>query len=277
MFFYNYEKAGKGVNRRDPNQPRIQVFIDILPRKLWSLFKLQILYLLTIAPFFLVTMIVIGIISSSIANKQFHSINVDDWVSLDIILRIILSYIFMVFLGQGPATAGYTYIIRSYGEEQPCWLISDFFSRSKMNFKQSFILWIIDLLVVYALVIAFRVYTHMGIEVLQCITLLIGVIYMMMHIYIYQMIVTFELSFKNIVKNSFLLVVVKAPTSILIFFVNIIICIIVPLAVVLNVNNYFIILILLLFNSLVLLPVTNFAISFYIEPMLKKYIGRQPK
>lgn len=56
MFFGNYSKPGKGVNKRDPNQPRIQVFFDILPRKVWSLIKLNILYLLTSIPFFIVTM-----------------------------------------------------------------------------------------------------------------------------------------------------------------------------------------------------------------------------
>lgn len=270
MFFNNYEKPGKGVDKREPNQPQIQIYFDILPRKMWSLFKLNILYLLTIAPFFLITMLFAGVISSAIVNTSVLNIS---GASLDTILRVILAYVFMVFLGQGPTTAGYTYVIRRYGEEQPCWLISDFFSRSKMNFKQSFILWIIDLLVVYVLVIAFRVYMHLGIVVLQCVILLIGVIYMMMHIYIYQMIVTFDLSLKNIFKNSILLVVGKAPASIIIFLIKVIAFIVIPITAVLNIGNFVIVMILLLFDVLFILPVAIFSINFYIAPILKKYIS----
>ena len=43
MFFNNYSKPGKGVNKRNPEQPRMQIFFDVLPRKLWDLLKLHIL------------------------------------------------------------------------------------------------------------------------------------------------------------------------------------------------------------------------------------------
>ena len=111
MFFNNYEKPGKGVDKREPNQPRIQIYFDILPRKMWSLFKLNILYLLTIAPFFLITMLVAGVISSAIVNTSV--LNISE-ASLDTILRVILAYVFMVFLGQGPTTAGYTYVVQRF-------------------------------------------------------------------------------------------------------------------------------------------------------------------
>ncbi len=68
VFFNNYSKPGKGVNKRNPEQPSIQVFYDVLPRKLWDLFKLNVLYLLTAIPFFIVTMIIAGAVSSPIID-----------------------------------------------------------------------------------------------------------------------------------------------------------------------------------------------------------------
>lgn len=145
MFFNNYSKPGKGVNKRNPDQPRIQVFFDVLPRKLWDLFKLNILYLLTMIPFFIVTMFVVGVISAPLVEAIATELANTELVYMDIVLRFIFAFLFMLFLGEGPATAGYTYIIREHGREHPCWLISDFFERVKSNFKQGILLWIIGL------------------------------------------------------------------------------------------------------------------------------------
>ena len=147
MLFNNYSKPGKGVNKRNSNQPRIQVFFEVLPRKLWDLIKLNMLYMLTAIPLFIVTMVVVGVVSSVIIDTlatQFDNVSLVYW---DLILRVVFAFLFMIFLGQGPVTAGDTYIIREHGREHPCWLISDFFERFKSNFKQGILLWIIDLAV----------------------------------------------------------------------------------------------------------------------------------
>ena len=42
MFFYDYSKPGKGVNKRDPNQTPIFTFFDILHIKLVCQFDILI-------------------------------------------------------------------------------------------------------------------------------------------------------------------------------------------------------------------------------------------
>lgn len=140
MFFNNYSKPGKGVNKRDPNQSRWQIFLDVFPRKLWDLFKLNILYLLVALPFFAITMLVSGIISSPMIDEAVLKFVDMDFLKYDILFRSILSFLFMVFIGIGPATAGFAYIIREHANERPCMLVSDFFERFKSNFKQSILL-----------------------------------------------------------------------------------------------------------------------------------------
>lgn len=277
MFFNNYLKPGKGVEKRDPNQPRIQIFFDILPRKLFELFKLNILYLLMSTPFYIITMVVMGIITSPLIvalKPMFDNVSL---IRMDVAIRAVLTYVFTIFLGHGSTTAGYTYIMREYGREHHCWLISDFVGRTKSNFKQGMMIWIIDLFALLLFVVALRFYMQMKLLIFQCVILVLCVLYLMMHIYVYQMMVTFMLPLKSILKNSFILIIAKTSSSFLILILNIIIYIIIPIVVVLSSKNIMVTLIIILIEILVLLPITNFAINFYIEPVLNKYINIKSK
>lgn len=277
MFFNNYSKPGRGVNKREPNQPRVQVFWDVLPRKLWNLLKLNVLHLLVALPFLIITMIVAGAISSPLVDSLALMVDESELMSIDIALRIFSAFLVFIFLGQGPVTAGYTYIIREYGREHHCWLISDFFERFKSNFKQGILVWIIDLVVLYLFAVAIRFYGQLGITVLQYVVIIMAGIYAMMHIYIYQMMVTFDLTLKSILRNSFLLSMAKAPASLLILLLNIIIYAVIPIAVMLTTRSSIVILIMLLAEVLILPPITSFATSFFVDPILDKYINVENK
>lgn len=277
MFFNNYSKPGKGVNKRNPEQPRIQVFFDVLPRKVWDLIKLNILYLLTAIPFFVVTMIVAGIVSAPLVDSLVNQLDNVNLVGFDIVLRVVFAFLFIIFLGQGPVTAGYIYIIREHGREHPCWLISDFFERCKSNFKQGILLWIIDLAVLYLFTVAIRFYGQSGLIILQYVMILVAALYATMHIYVYQMMVTFDLPLKSILSNSLLLAMAKAPASLLILLLNIVIYAVIPVVVILTAKSFIVILILLLVEVLILPPITSFTINFYIDPILDRYINAENK
>lgn len=275
MLFYNYSKPGKGVEKRDPNQSRILTFFDILPRKIWFLFKLNFVNILASSPLFVVVMIVVGIVSLPLINIAQANANISDIVKIDTILRWGITYIYMILLGMGPSTAAYLYIVRKTVEERYCWLISDFFEAYKTNFKKSILLLLIDVFVFCLLVGAFKFYSHSELLILQCIIVCVGCIYVAMHIYIYQMIVTFELTFKNILRNAFLLLVMKAPISIIVILLNVIIKIIIPALFFVKIDNFTIAIILVLLDVLFVAPTFDFATNFYIIPMLKKHISNE--
>lgn len=275
MFFNNYSKPGKGVEKRNPNQPRILTFFDILPRKIWFLFKLNLINILFSAPFSAIVMIVVGIISLPMIDIAQIDVDVSDMVKIDTILRLGLTYIYIVFLGVGPSNAGYLYVIRKTVEERYCWLISDFFEAYKTNFKRTILLWIIDVFVFALLVVAFKFYGQSELLVLQCVIVCVGCIYAMMHIYVYQMIVTFELPIIKILINSFLLAIIKAPISVFVMFLNVIIKIIIPAIIFMKIDGFGMTMILILCDVLFIAPILDFAENFYIIPMLKKHIGRQ--
>ncbi len=275
--FFNYSRPGKGVKKRDPNQPRGQVLLEVLPRKIWDLIKLNTLYLLMAIPFFAVTLFMVGVISASIVDLAATFLDDMGILKLDILLRLVLAFLFTMFLGQGPITAGYVYIIREHSREHPCWLLSDFFEKVKSNFKQGMLLWIIDLVVMYILVSAFRFYGNVNMPVLQYVILIVGVFYLMMHIYVYQMMVTFNLPLKSILKNSLILAVVKVPINLFILLFNIIMYVAIPVIVFFTVTSMWWMFLLFLVEVFIFPPITAFITCFCIDPIMDNYINAENK
>lgn len=278
FFFPNYNKPGKGVNKRDPNQPRLTTFFEILPRKLWNLCKVNMLSLIVAIPFFIVTFIVIGIISSRIVNTLYTMVSSNPeyettFALLDLLLRVILSWLFAVFYGMGPVTAGVTYIIRNYGREEHCWLISDFFERFKSNFRQSIVVWIIDLAALFLLTVAIDFYMNAGIYVLAFILIFIALLYTLMHLYIYQILITFDLSLKHIFKNSLIFALAKAPKNLLLLLINIAVHIVIPIVAVVFIQNTTVIIIIALLEILLLPALTSFTTNFFIYSDIETYIN----
>ncbi len=277
FFFPNYNKPGKGVNKRDPNQPRITTFFEILPRKLWNLCKVNMLYMLVGIPFFLITMIITGVISARISNSLFVSLDdpsLEPTIALlDLGLRAILSLLFTVFYGLGPATAGATYIIRNYGREEHCWLVSDFFERFKSNFKQSFCIWIIDLAALYLMTVAIEFYVNSGIYILAFILIFVALVYTIMHLYIYQLIITFELPLKHILKNSLIFAFAKAPKNFLLLLICVLVHIVIPIAAIFITQSILAVIAVVFLEFFILPSLTGFVTNFFVYSDIEKYIN----
>lgn len=272
MFFNNYSKPGKGVNKRDPNQPKWQVFLDVFPRKLWDLVKLNMLYLLVALPFFALTMVVSGVITGPVINEAISTSADVSFFGYDILLRIAFSFLFTIFIGLGPATSGFVYIIKEHASERPCMLLSDFFKAFKSNFKQSMLLWIIDLIVLYVFTVAIRFYGDMGKTIFQYVFMVVSLMYVMMHIYTYRMITTFDLPLKHILKNSFLISLGNAPINLIIVACNALIYIIIPIYILMYAKSFLAILITILVGIFVFPAITYFITEFCVSSILGKYI-----
>lgn len=276
MFFNNYTKPGKGVEKRDPNQPRHQIFAEILPRNIWRLIKLNTLYLLVSLPLFLVTLLVMNVLSTQIlgmfAGELLEKSSSNDIVGFNLMINLMLSFWFTVFLGQGPITAGLTYIVREYGNERPCWYISDFFEQIKLNFKQGFLLWILDIVVICSGFLACLYYTATNMHILTIMILCSIIVYILAHIYIYQIMITYKLKLRHIFKNAILISIGKLPRSLLILVCQILVYIVLPILILFYGNDESFLIMLVI--EIALLPsLSAFTINFCIYPTLKKICG----
>ena len=129
------------------------------------------------------------------------------WKLLELNLLYLLCCIPVVTIG--PATCGLVYILRNFANEKPVFMVSDFFDAFKSNFKQGFVLGLLDILSSGIVGIALVWYiANQGLSIAMAIPLgvCIGaeVLLMFMRFYTYLMAVTVELPIKHILKNSFI-------------------------------------------------------------------------
>lgn len=131
------------------------------------------------------------------------------WKLMGLNLMFLLAMLPVVTIG--PAIAAMTKVCRNWSQERNAFMWSDFWDAYKSNFKQSFVMGLIDLVFIAGFTVAIPAYnewakttTAMYIPLVLCLSCCI--VFFMMHFYIYLMIVSTNLTLGKIVKNSFFLV-----------------------------------------------------------------------
>jgi uncharacterized membrane protein YesL len=177
---FDFESAGSGISKNAPKKKRIVVFFEIFFNKFWKLLGLNVIYMLFCLP--IVTI--------------------------------------------GPATAGVTKVLRNFSQQRPVFLWGDFIESFRKNMKQGLAMGFIDIFVFISVALGCYIYplqvenTGSNMWYIPFITTMaIGITVFIMSGYAYLMIVTTNLSFKNILKNSFYLTCVCAKQSLLTFLI----------------------------------------------------------
>lgn len=274
-FFSNrYDKPGRGV---DPNAPQKRSFfryIDIFFRKPMHFIRANLLYdavgFVFAIPFFAVFFFLYSAMLFSSAQTGELS------VYMAAIMAFFTTGAYISIMGLGPATAGMTYIYRNYAAEEHAWLWSDFKDSFKTNFKQAAIVYITDIIVLILLYVAFSFYSQMSgwIGGIKYVIIVITVLFMMMHMYIYQMMVTFELSIKDLYKNAFLFTLGKLPSNIFVLLIVCAVHIALPFFLAVITGKYYI-WVLMIFGVLEIImtqSLMSFLVNFNAYPKIKKYM-----
>lgn len=114
----------------------------------------------------------------------------------------------------GPATAAMTALMRNIYLERPQFIFHDFWVQFKKNFKQSFIIGMLDIFVLGVSILTFWYYSlqpdmDTGAKILYALAIAAQVLFVMMNFYIYPQIVSLNLGMGGIIKNSVILVFVN--------------------------------------------------------------------
>lgn len=120
----------------------------------------------------------------------------------------------------GPATSAFFSVLKKYSLERPVFFFTDFFSAFKKNFKQSFAIGIVDVALIAVLVYSIIFYGALALKnplylVLLVFAAMFVFIVLMMHFYIYLMIVSTNLKMKDIIKNSLILAVSQVKLNVI--------------------------------------------------------------
>ncbi len=272
---FDYNKPGPGVDKDAPPKSPFTVFFEILQRKFWNLVKVNFMFVIFNLPALILGMLIMVLFFPNIFPEA--ATNPDALLN-DTLLKFILLTIIMCIpmVTVGPAQAGFTYIMRNYAREEHAFLWSDFKDTALKNMKQSLTVSTINFFATFLLLFSIRAYNELiNLEQLPviigtagfAIMVVVLIIFACMNMYIYPIMITFDLSLKQLYKNSLIFAVIKFLPNIGIlllsaFFIFLSFGMIFPFNPLIGFVPY-----LFLTVSLI-----GFLTNFYVYPKLKKYM-----
>lgn len=257
LFGGNWSAPGPGVDKDAPKKKGVFLYFEIFLRKFWNILHLNVVYF-TASILFIVLLYIIAPVPNTVVERMADGMqaavasdiaadSADGKAAADnsaepsltpeqkaaqqresiianiqVGLRSMFAVMVLVLWGCAPMSAGYAYITRCFSREQHAWIWSDFKDKVIENFKQSAVVLIVDIAVLFLAVYSAFFYYMSYLSTLQHIWLvfcslicMMMVIYTMMHYYIYQIMVTFRCTLKQLYKNAFLLAIAKLPMNLL--------------------------------------------------------------
>ncbi|MBQ8011325.1 MAG: hypothetical protein IJ265_07215 [Oscillospiraceae bacterium] len=209
--FGNYESSGVGIAKNAPKKKPFFRFWELTGRKFWKLIEVNMLLMTLCIP-------VIGA-----AAALYFLINVNTGLALAVFALLLLTAAVLL----GPYLAGCAKILRNFTLEKPLFLFDTFKKTFVSCFRQSCIMGLLDILIAGSVAASFYVYPLMiaaakenGASptmyyVLFVASLSVALAVLLMSFYAYLMIVSTDLSMKNILKNSLALSCVALKTNLL--------------------------------------------------------------
>lgn len=220
--FY-YGKAGKhDYTEMDMPKTRVSLFFLVLKDHFFDLVKVNLLQVVFWIPFMLWTFINLAAI---------QSIDVETLLAQESgamqIMGAMASYLVMWLIGlipclaiTGPSSAGAAYVMRNWARDQHSFLFSDFKDAFKGNWKQALGVSCITAVVPTLVYTGVTYYGQMaGSNALMMVPLVlvlsIVLMWALMLPLLYPMMIGYELRFKYLVKNAFLMAAATLPQMLL--------------------------------------------------------------
>lgn len=205
LFGTNPENAGVGIAKNARRKKGFFLYWEIFGRKFWQLLELNIEYFCFFLPLVGAALV---FLSNAISTN------------VKIILIALLAVVFVVCIG--PATAGFTKILKNFYVEKPTFIVHDFFRTFKNEFKHALPIGIIDCFIFCSVVAALFVYPRLLNQqssvvyyIFLIVPLSVGIIALLMNFYVFLMMTTTTLSLKNVLKNSLALGIVALKKNVI--------------------------------------------------------------
>ncbi len=266
--FYNYSKPGRGINKADLEKAGASLYFDIFFRRIWKMIILNIMYLVVSIPAIVISLIISSYFVTALAS--FAGINIAENATGIFLLNILFSIVFFQVTGSGPASAAKSYVLRKYVKDTHAWVYSDFFENIKSNFKQGICVYIINMLLTATLMFSYISYSYMWKNslgnILAIIIILTATVFVMMQMYVYQLMSSVELKVKYIYKNALALTIIKLPWNILVMALTLLIMFLVY-SIAMRVHLICVLFILALYFVLI-----SFTQIFMTNNVMKKYV-----
>ncbi|MBO5939434.1 MAG: DUF624 domain-containing protein [Clostridia bacterium] len=226
---FDMNRDGKGVYEVETRKPTLKFFFVLLWRKFSQLLQLNLMMLLKIIPILTVLgLYLLGTKTPTVTEaiyvpisgitKIIHAPSLTaalDLSSIQMELPVlspwmnVLIIVLTLFLALtwGWQSVGSTYVLRGLFRGDAVFVFSDYFHAIKKNFKQAFLLGLLDFLFTAVLILDFiffyyRTGVSFGMDLMYFAVFAMGIIYLVMRFYLYHLLITFELSNFKIIKNA---------------------------------------------------------------------------
>ncbi len=201
MFSNSYDRVGPGISKNPQDKLPVFRFFEIYFSHFSKLIVLNFFFIISLLPFLLVIYV-----ENIIQNKQ--------------PIFTVLYLVAFAILGSviGPASCGFMKVLRNISCRRPVFLWHDYIKAVKSNFKQGVLMGLIDMVFVILMSYALPLYFDFSAEnsmfyIPFGICLITSVLFLLMHSYIYLLIVSTNLRLWKILKNSFFLISIDVKTS----------------------------------------------------------------
>ncbi len=254
LFGNSFTKPGKGISKEEAAKRN---YFDMAGRHFFDLVKVNLLFVACTLVFFIAEfLLMIGYVSNFelVLNHITQQHNI-----------LLLFPLFVPFLFIGPFIAGLTYVLRNWARQEHAFLVSDFFEHTKKNWKQGLLLSILNTVFVFVITNAFVFYVYQGFlpHVALLFYAVILCLWFITNFYTYTIMVTFKMSFVQIITNSVLLALAKLPQNI--FFMVIIVA-------VHGVLLWYLSIVWVILLVFVLIALSGFTMNYYSWHVIDKYM-----
>lgn len=292
-------RDGRGVEKGEDTTPNLKYFFKLWGRKFWKLISVNLLLLVQILPLLLCLLIqlagpkepvqsdplyatLLGAQTASPTSAGATIFNVFAGLNYTIdtynspVRWIIVALLVFHVLTYGWQKVGSAYLMRNLVRGDGVFIVSDFFYAIKRNLKQGFLLGLLDCICVATLVIDFMYFASMPVSgfynFMYFAIFAIILIYMVMRFYMYNILVTFNIKFTKILKNSFIFVFLGLKRNLMaILGIALLAALAVALFVVLYQFN-FIVGVAIILPFLYFLAFAAFMYTYAAYPVIKKYM-----
>ncbi len=290
---FDYTKEGPGVYANEPPKGPFRLFFEILFRKFWKIITINLMYLafslpalalgLLLAPL-LLQYLLPGLNEASLKQLILDSAGslTTEELAQAVSFYQIIGYAFvslfivgMGYVAVGPVLAGTTYLLRNYAREEHAFVWMDFKESVRTNWKQSLVVCLLSLVLLVVLVFDYGFFGAQESAILQGLLtgliIVLGIVLTIMLMYVYPLLVTFQLPLKKVLRNALLLTLARFLPNLGILLLNAFLLVGIPFLVLLLYPQGSAIISLVWFGFLAF-GLTQFLTNFYVYRQFKKYM-----
>ncbi len=240
---FNMNRDGKGVFEQESRKPNLKFFFVLTKRKFTQLLQLNLLMLFMIIPLAVIFgLYFLGTKTPTVTDPMYiplygitkilpspslsaaldmSGLQMEIPVFNPLMIAIIILMVVFLAVTWGWQNTGAAYVLRGLFRGDAVFVFSDYFYGIKRNFKQSFFLGLIDFACSAVLIIDFLFFFYrtgsFGADLMYFSIFALALIYIAMRFYLYQLLVTFDLSNLKILKNALIFSVLGIKRNLMAF------------------------------------------------------------